>query len=217
MRTSLRNGLSAHRHHQRQYQRPGLMAALVLGLLSFGLAGCATTSPQPPPPPAAPEVTPTLPPSFPPQDLVGSWGLAAYHKPEDRDRTEKAAVNQCRQPYVITLGPTGGVMMHLADQATPSELRVKGAPGNKDYIGPAGDPPGSIQDRLVEHFDGRILILRWMDPEVQGRYGTMVYVRCAAHGSKRHTSRAKPKAAVKRKVTKPVSKPKPVQPPIQRQ
>ncbi len=193
------------------------MAALVLGLLSFGLAGCATTSPQPPPPPAAPEVVPTLPPAFPPQDLVGSWGLAAYHKPEDRERTEKAAVNQCRQPYVITLGPTGGVMMHLADQATPSELRLKGAPGNKTYIGPAGDPPGSMQDREVEHFDGRVLILRWMDPEVQGRYGTMVYVRCAPQGSKRHTRGPSPKPRSSARSTKPVSKPKPVQPPIQRQ
>ena len=58
-------------------------------------------------------------------------------------------------------------------------------------------------------FDGRVLILRWMDPEVQGRYGTMVYVRCGPEGAKRAgqaegQSRAKPKAA-----------PKPIQPPIQ--
>jgi hypothetical protein len=196
------------RHHGLLADRQGLLAALVLGLLSFGLAGCATTSsPQPPPPPA---VTPTLPPAFPPQDIVGSWGLAAYHKPEDRERTEKAAVIQCRQPYVITLGPTGGVMMHLADQATPSELRLKGAPGGKTYIGPEGDPPGSIQDREVMHFDGRILILRWLDPEVQGRYGTMVYVRCppegAKHGKTKAKAKPKPRAA---------AKPRPVQPPIQ--
>ena len=38
---------------------------------------------------------------------VGRWGLAAYHKDEDRGRTEAAAANQCKQPYVITLGPTG--------------------------------------------------------------------------------------------------------------
>ena len=71
-------------------------------------------------------------------------------------------------------------MMHLADQATPTELRLKGAPGGKTYIGPEGDPPGGAQDREVVTFDGRMLILRWMDPEVQGRYGTMVYVRCGA-------------------------------------
>jgi hypothetical protein len=175
--------------------RRGLPAALVLGMLAIGLAGCATSNPfsSGPTPPPPPPVTPTLPPAFPPQDIVGRWGLAAYHKPEDRERTEAAAVNQCRQPYVITLGPTGGVMMHLADQATPTELRLKGAPGNKTYIGPEGDPPGSQQDRLVEHFDGRVLILRWMDAEVQGRYGTMVYVRCPPEGGKRPKPKAKSK------------------------
>jgi hypothetical protein len=159
-----------------------------------------------------------LPPAFPPQDIVGRWGLAAYHKPEDRERTEAAAVNQCKQPYVITLGPTGGVMMHLADQATPTELRLKGAPGNKTYIGPDGDPPASIQDREVELFDGRIMILRWMDPEVQGRYGTMVYVRCPPEGQKRPRPKAKPKAKPAAKpAVKPAAAPKPVQPPVQRQ
>ena len=132
---------------------------------------------RPTPQPAA---VPLLPPAFPPQDIVGRWGLAAYHKDEDRPRIEAAAANQCKQPYVITLGPTGGVMMHLADQAKPEELRLKGAPGGKTYIGPEGDPPGGAQDREVVSFDGRMLILRWMDPEVQGRYGTMVYVRCGA-------------------------------------
>jgi hypothetical protein len=189
--------------------RRGLPAALVLGFFAMALAGCATTTPEPEPPPPPP-VTPTLPPAFPPQDIVGRWGLAAYHRDEDRPRIEQAAAAQCKQPYVITLGPTGGVMMHLADQATPSELRLKGAPGGKTYVGPAGDPPGSLQDREVVSFDGRILILRWMDPEVQGRYGTMVYVRCGPEGAKKPPRRtsSKPKP-------KPKPAPKPVQPPIQ--
>ena len=96
-------------------------------------------------------------------------------------------------------------MMHLADQATPSELRLKGAPGGRTYVGPEGDPPGSAQDREVVAFDGRMLILRWMDPEVQGRYGTMVYVRCGPEGAK-WPGKPKPK---------PKAAPKPVQPPIQ--
>jgi hypothetical protein len=141
---------------------------------------------------------PTLPPAFPPQDIVGRWGLAAYHKEEDRVRTEAAAANQCRQPYVISLGPTGGVMMHLADQATPEELRLKGAPGGKTYIGPEGEP-GGMQDREVVAFTGRVLTLRWMDPEVQGRYGTMVYVRCAPEGQKRPPAKKKPAAKPKPK------------------
>ncbi len=202
--------------------RPSLPAALVLALLALALAGCATGGPQQPVEAPQPAPVPLLPPAFPPQDIVGRWGLAAYHKVEDRERIEVAAANQCKQPYVITLGPTGGVMMHLADQATPTELRLKGAPGNKTYIGPEGDPPGSTQDRLVELFDGRVLILRWMDPEVQGRYGTMVYVRCAPEGVKHHGGKAKPKSKAKPKPkasTKPSTKPapKPIQPPVQQQ
>ncbi len=181
-------------------RRPARSTALVLVFFALGLSGCAT-GPQIEQP-GAPAVVPTLPPAFPPQDIVGRWGLAAYHKEEDRARTEAAATGQCKQPYVITLGPSGGVMMHLADQATPTELRLKGAPGGKTYIGPPEDPPGSAQDREVVLFDGRILILRWMDSEVQGRYGTMVYVRCGAEGAKR--TAAKPKSKPK---TAPPPKP----------
>ncbi|MFN3657631.1 MAG: hypothetical protein ACK4UO_10295 [Pseudolabrys sp.] len=188
---------------------PRLSSWLAVAGLGLWLAGCATAptpAPEPPPPP----VTPTLPPAFPPQDIVGRWGLAAYHKDEDRPRTEAAAANQCRQPYVISLGTAGGVMMHLADQPTPTELRLKGAPGGKTYVGPDGEPPGSIQDREVVQFDGRVLILRWMDPEVQGRYGTMVYVRCAPEGAKRPPAR-KPAAKPAAK-PKPAAAPRPAQP-----
>lgn len=162
----------------RQSRRFWSATVLWTALIAATLGGCATNQPAPPPEPAAVPVTPTLPPAFPPEQLVGRWGLTAYHKEEDRERTVKAAAVQCRNPYVITLGPTGGVMMHLADQSTPSELALKGAPGGKTYIGPREDPPGGTQDREVVSFDGHALILRWMDPEVQGRYGTMVYVRC---------------------------------------
>ncbi len=195
--------------------RSRLPATLAMALLAVALAGCSgisnpfSSSEQPPP---APEVMQTMPSSIPPQDLVGRWGLAAYHKDEDRARTEAAAANQCRQPYIITAGPTGGVMMHLADQSTPTELRLKGAPGNKTFIGPAEDPPGGQQDREVVGFDGRVLALRWIDTEVQGRYGTMVYVRCGPEGQKPTKSKAGAKPR-----PKPKAAPKPVQPPIQRQ
>jgi hypothetical protein len=175
--------------------------------LTLWLAGCAT-GPQLDQP-AAPGIVQTLPPAFPPQDIVGRWGLAAYHKDEDRARTEAAAVAGCKQPYVITLGPNGGVMMHLADEATPTELRLKGAPGGKTFIGPADAEPGAAQDREVVSFDGRVLILRWMDSEVQGRYGTMVYVRCGGEGAKRPAAKPKPKPKT--------AAPRPVQPPVQQQ
>ncbi|HET7910821.1 MAG TPA: hypothetical protein VFL49_02220 [Pseudolabrys sp.] len=182
-----------------QPARPRFSCIAVFALLALGLSGCAT-GPQPEQP-AAPAAVPTLPPAFPPQDIVGRWGLAAYHKEEDRARTEAAAARGCNQPYVITLGPTGGVMMHLADQATPTELSLKGAPGGKTFIGPAEDPPGSAQDREVVLFNGRVLILRWMDSEVQGRYGTMVYVRCGAEGARKPA--AKPRAPAKPKTAPP--------------
>lgn len=201
--------------------RPRMPTAMLMALLTLGLApvlsGCAGmdnpfSSSQPEQPPPPPPVVPTLAPAFPPQDIVGRWGLAAYHKDEDKPRTEAAAANQCKQPYIITLGQSGGVLMHLADQATPTELRLKGAPGNKTFIGPEGDPPGSIQDREVVGFDGRVLMLRWIDPEVQGRYGTMVYVRCPAEGAKPARSKGKAKA---KSAPRPNAAPRPVQPPIQ--
>lgn len=161
---------------RRVYPRPVVAASLVM--LAAVLAGCATAPPPPPPEPAAPPVVPTLPPSFPPQELIGRWGLAAYHRPDDRARTEAAARNQCKQPYVIAAGPSGGLIMHLNDQPQPQELRLKGSPNGKNYIGPEG-PPGGAQDREVVSFDGRVFITRWMDPEVAGRYGNAVYVRCA--------------------------------------
>ena len=43
--------------------------------------------------------------------------------------------------------------------------------------------PGGADDREVVSFDGRVLILKWVDPEVAGRYGTMILVRCGAEGA----------------------------------
>ena len=71
--------------------------------------------------------------------------------------------------------------MHLADQATPQELRLKGSPSGKNYIGPAGPTPGE-QDREIVSFDGRVLVTRFIDKDAATRYGNMVYVRCAPRG-----------------------------------
>ena len=113
-----------------------------------------------------------------PDEIVGRWGLASFQNPNDRARTEKMAREQCKQPYVISAGQSGGVVMHLADQATPQELRLKGTPSGKNYIGPAGPTPGE-QDREIVSFDGRVLITRFIDKDAAVRYGNMVYVRCA--------------------------------------
>ncbi len=120
-----------------------------------------------------------IPPAIKPQEITGRWGLAAFHNPQDLKRTEAAARNGCQQPYNIGMGPSGGVIMHMPDKAQPEELRLKGAPGNKTYIGPPGEPAGGMQDREITSFDGRTMTVRFLDPEVSGRYGTQVYVRCA--------------------------------------
>lgn len=144
-------------------------AALMSGCASQGPMGPQTT---------APTMAPEIPPKIRAEEITGRWGLAAFHKPEDRARTETMARNGCKQPYVITMGPTGGVMMHLADSAKAEELRMKGAPGDKTFIGPAGETPG-MQDREIVSFDGRVMVTRFVDPEVNSRYGTQVFVRCA--------------------------------------
>ena len=129
-------------------------------------------------PEAEPGVAPEMPATIRSDEIVGRWGLASFQNPNDRARTEKMAKDQCKQPYVITAGTSGGVVMHLADQATPQELRLKGSPSGKNYIGPAGPTPGE-QDREIVSFDGRVLITRFIDKDAAVRYGNMVYVRCA--------------------------------------
>ena len=136
------------------------------------------------PPPAAPAPA-ELPSKYTAEELVGRWGLASYHREPDRARTERAAQGQCRQPYVIARGPSGGIMMHLADQRQQTELRLKGSPDGKNYIGPPGEPPGGPLDREILSFNGRVLVTRYVDPDAGTRYGNMVYVRCGAPGAKR--------------------------------
>mgnify|MGYP003693899739 CR=1 FL=1 len=119
-------------------------------------------------------------------------------------RRKTARVRKQRQREVSAnsltssrLGPSGGVMMYLADQSTPTELRLRGGPGGKTYIGPADGEVGGSQDREVVLFDGRILILRWMDSEVQGRYGTMVLCPLRHRRRTAHRRKPKPKTAPK--------------------
>lgn len=140
--------------------------------------GLGSLSSNPPPPEIEPGTGPEMPASIRPDEIVGRWGLASFQNPNDRARTEAAARGQCKQPYVIGAGTSGGVVMHLADQATPQELRLKGSPSGKNYIGPAG-PAGGEQDREIVSFDGRVLITRFIDKDAGVRYGNMVYVRCA--------------------------------------
>jgi hypothetical protein len=143
--------------------------ALALGSLALAfMAGCAET------PPPAPVV---VGPAISSDQLVGKWGFAAYHKDADRARTMKEAAAQCNRPYVIAKGPTGGVMMNLADQKELSELVLKPGPNGQTFLGPPGDA-GTGDDRIVSNLDPNSFTTVWVDPDNASRYGTSVYERC---------------------------------------
>ena len=78
------------------------------------------------------------------------------------------------------------------DNPRPQEMTTKGTVEGRTYVGPPGDPAGT-DDREIVSFDGRVLILKWVDPEVAGRYGNMVLVRCPA--APERTARAKRRSA----------------------
>ena len=149
--------------------------AILLGAGSMSLPSLSSSPSEP----TEPGVGPEMPATLRADEIVGRWGLASFQNPNDRARTEAAARSQCKQPYVIGAGSSGGVIMHLADQATPQELRLKGSPSGKNYIGPPG-PAGGEQDREIISFDGRVLVTRFIDKDAATRYGNMVYVRCGA-------------------------------------
>src|SRR6201991_372642 len=150
----------------------------IAGALTVFLGACGSMSLTSNAPTAAPEVAPAMPATIRADEIVGRWGLASFQDPKDRARTEAAAKRPGKQPYVIGAGTHGGVVMHLADQATPQELALKGSPSGKNYIGPDG-PAGGEQDREIVSFDGRVMVTRFIDKDAATRYGNMVYVRCA--------------------------------------
>jgi hypothetical protein len=164
-----------------------LLSAAILSSAAVTLAACSSTNnpfgsnPFGSSSPQAPS-TPLPPPSLRADDIVGRWGFSSYHRDQDRARTEVAARGQCNQAYIISRSPSGGVMMLGHDNPAMQDMAIKGSYENKTYIGP-GPTPASADDRELVSFDGRVLILKWVDPEVAGRYGNMVLVRCGAEGT----------------------------------
>jgi hypothetical protein len=130
----------------------GVVAA---GILSSTLSGCTTSST----PGGATAALPSAPANIviSANDLQGNWGLASYRKVEDRPRTEAEAKTACQNPYVVTAGANGGVLMYLADQT-----------------GAAGVP----QDRVVLSYENNVLVADWLNASARERYGTMVFVKC---------------------------------------
>ncbi|UZF94172.1 hypothetical protein [Bosea sp. NBC_00550] len=109
--------------------------------------------------------------------LIGRWGIASFHTEKDRKRTESEARAQCNQPYTIAKGAGDGVMMHVADDPKPYELRLKAGAGGRTFLGfeaPAGDP----QDRELLSVKPNELVMRFVDPDAHRRYGTFIFIRC---------------------------------------
>jgi len=150
--------------------------------LACAVGGCSSldfgnwgSSPAPEPTPAAPAAMAFK--VVPPDPLLGKWGLASYRDEKDRARTEKMARAQCKNPYVIAKGPTDGVMMHVADDPDEHELALKKGADGKTYLG-FNAPPGDPADRQVVEMTPKLLVMKFVDPDANSRYGTFVYVRC---------------------------------------
>ena len=148
------------------------LAAAVAGCSSFDFGNWGSS---PTPTPAAPPAM-----SFkivPPDPLVGKWGLASYRDEKDRARTEKMARVQCKNPYVIAKGATDGVKMHVADDPDEHELALKKGADGRTYLG-FNAPPGDPADREVVELTPKLMVMKFVDPDTNARYGTFVYVRC---------------------------------------
>lgn len=165
--------------------RRNLLPGAVLLGLAAALAACSNlTQPAAPPPAAAiPEATvPGAPPAAPvvisAGDLVGSWGLTSFTTDAGYEKALAEGRNACSNPYVIAAGANGGVMMYLADQSVASEVFIKTG-GGRVFIGPHGQP-GDRRDREITSASGGVVIMKWVDPSVAKRYGTMIFVRCGA-------------------------------------
>jgi len=149
----------------------GLAAAAIVAPM---LVGCTSSGSGP-----TPVANVEAPAAFARERLVGRWGVASFHTDKDRPRTEREARAQCSLPYTIAKGPTDGVMMHVADDPKLYELRLKGDRAGRTYLG-FESPPGDPQDREILSATDNLMLMRFVDPDANRRYGTFVYVRCSA-------------------------------------
>lgn len=160
----------------------GRLARALILICGVGLSsGCGSTDRAEfvaPAKPSGPPVLTERPTTYRSEQLVGSWGLASFREEKDRKRTQAQALEHCKQSYRIARGPTGGVMMHAADDPDLHELRLKGGSDGKTYLGFEA-PPGHEQDREILSMTEREIVMRFVDPTIATRYGTFIYVRCA--------------------------------------
>ncbi len=156
----------------------GALAALAIAV---GLASCSTVpvteAPTTDLPLAGGSSLTEVPTNTRSEQLVGRWGVASYRQEKDRARVQAQARAQCKQALVIEKGPTGGVMMYVADDTKLYELRIKGGSDGKTYLG-FESPPGDWQDREIVTISDKEMVMRFVDADANNRYGTFIYVRC---------------------------------------
>lgn len=156
----------------------GALAAVVIAI---GLASCSTVpvteAPTTDLPQAGRSSLTEVPSTTRSEQLVGRWGVASYRQEKDRARVQAQARAQCKQALVIEKGPTGGVMMYVADDTKLYELRIKGGSDGKTYLG-FESPPGDWQDREIITISDKEMVMRFVDVDANNRYGTFIYVRC---------------------------------------
>jgi hypothetical protein len=152
-------------------RRRGLALPMVSLMALLGGCGTSLNSMAPTPPVAQISITT--------DELVGKWGLASYRVETDLKRTQEEARRACSNPYVISKGAAGGVMMHLADKSVAEEVFLKTGSDGRIYLGPHGKA-GDRLDRQIVSSNAGVIVTQWVDPAVATRYGTMVFVRCAA-------------------------------------
>ena len=83
-----------------------IAAALALAGCSGGSLGGGWGFSSSDQPPQAEQPGPEIPATIRVSEVIGRWGYAAFHKQEDRARTEAAARSQCNHPFVIGQGPS---------------------------------------------------------------------------------------------------------------
>ena len=78
---------------------------------------------------------------------------------------------------LIMFGAAPVRMMHVADDPDEHELALKKGADGKTYLG-FNAPPGDPADREVVELTPKLMVMKFVDPDTNTRYGTFVYVRC---------------------------------------
>jgi hypothetical protein len=149
--------------------------------LACSIAGCSSfdfgwwpSSPSPAPSPAPAAASFRV---LPPDPLIGKWGVASYRDANDRLKAEKLARERCASPYVIVKGPTDGAMMNVPEDPDLHELALKKGADGKTYVG-FNAPPGDPADREIVEQTPKLMVLRFVDSEMNAHYGASIYVKC---------------------------------------